>query len=87
MIKKMLKWPMQVVALTMLGLLLLLSGCGSSSKYDEFFPTRIVSIGDFLSYQGTPSNGYADKLTVNDLPSTIGSPNLPPATTSLLTPV
>jgi lysophospholipase L1-like esterase len=67
MIKKMLKWPMHVVALTTLGLLLLLSGCGSSSKYDEFFPTRIVSIGDFLSYQGTPSNGYSDKLTVNDL--------------------
>ncbi len=67
MIKKMSKWTMQVVALTTMGLLCLLAGCGSSSKYDEFFPNRIVSIGDFLSYQGTPVNAFNDKLTVNDM--------------------
>ena len=28
----------------------LLISCGSSKKYDEFMPTRIISIGDALSY-------------------------------------
>ena len=44
--------------------LVLLAACGSSSKYDEFIPTRIVSIGDQLSYIGT--NGY-DRFTVNNV--------------------
>lgn len=44
--------------------LVLLAACGSSSKYEEFIPTRIVSIGDQLSYIGT--NGY-DRFTVNNV--------------------
>ena len=62
----MLKWSKQVFFVTALSMFFSLSGCGSSSKYDEFFPTRIISIGDFLSYQGTQANAYNDKLTVND---------------------
>lgn len=48
--------------------LVLLAACGSSSKYEEFIPTRIVSIGDQLSYLGngalTPA--YSDRFTVNN---------------------
>lgn len=44
--------------------LVLLAACGSSSKFDEFIPTRIVSIGDQLSYIGT--SGY-DRFTVNNV--------------------
>jgi len=66
MMMKLLKWPTRGVAVSALSMLLALTGCGSSSKYDEFFPTRIVSAGDFLSYQGTLANAYNDKLTVND---------------------
>lgn len=44
--------------------LVLLAACGSSSKYDEFIPTRIVSVGDQLSYIGT--NGF-DRFTVNNV--------------------
>ena len=62
----MLKLSKQVFFVTALSMFFSLSGCGSSSKYDEFFPTRIISIGDFLSYQGTQANAYNDKLTVND---------------------
>lgn len=63
---KLLKWPSCSLWITAMSVMLTLTGCGSSSKYDEFFPTRIVSVGDFLSYQGTLANGYNDKLTVND---------------------
>ncbi len=66
MMMKLLKWPTSGIVIGALSLMLGLAGCGSSSKYDEFFPTRIVSVGDFLSYQGTLANGYNDKLTVND---------------------
>lgn len=49
----------------------LLAACGSGSKYDEFIPTRIVSVGDQLSYLGnsnlTPA--YSDRFTVNNLAS------------------
>jgi hypothetical protein len=48
-----------------LGLSLLLCACGASTKIDEFIPTRIVSVGDALSYQGTAANAYTDRLTVN----------------------
>ena len=41
----------------------LLISCGSSKKYDEFIPTRIVSAGDGLSYLGA-APGYANPLTV-----------------------
>lgn len=66
MMMKLLNGPRRGAAVLALSVLMALSGCGSSSKYDEFFPTRIVSAGDFLSYQGTLANGYNDKLTVND---------------------
>jgi outer membrane lipase/esterase len=49
-----------------LGLCALIASCGASTKIQEFFPTRIVSVGDFFSYPGTLANGYADQLTVND---------------------
>jgi len=52
--------------LAYLGLCALVASCGASSKVDEFFPSRIVAVGDFFSYQGTLSNAYADQLTVND---------------------
>ena len=47
----------------------LLAACGSSSKYDEFIPTRIVSVGDQLSYlgNGTLTPAYSDRFTVNNL--------------------
>jgi hypothetical protein len=48
-----------------LALTILICGCGASTKIDEFIPTRIVSVGDALSYQGTAANGYNDLLTVN----------------------
>jgi hypothetical protein len=41
----------------------LLVSCGSSKKYDEFIPTRIVSAGDGMSYLGT-SPTYVNTLTV-----------------------
>ncbi len=52
--------------LAYLGLCALVASCGSSVKVDEFFPARIVSVGDFLSYQGSLANAYANQLTVND---------------------
>jgi hypothetical protein len=52
--------------LAYLGLCALIASCGASTKIDEFFPSRIVSVGDFFSYQGTSANAYADQLTVND---------------------
>jgi hypothetical protein len=52
----------------------LLVSCGSSSKYDEFIPTRIVSAGDGMSYLTaapspavaplTPLGAYANMFTV-----------------------
>lgn len=49
----------------------LLAACGSSSKYDEFIPTRIISAGDQLSYlgNGTLTPAYSDRFTVNNLAS------------------
>ena len=41
----------------------LLISCGSSKKYDEFMPTRIVSAGDGMSYIGAATT-YANPLTV-----------------------
>lgn len=41
----------------------LLISCGSSKKYDEFIPTRIISAGDGMSYLGA-APGYANPLTV-----------------------
>ena len=52
--------------LAYLGLCALIASCGASTKIDEFFPSRIVVVGDFFSYQGTLANAYADQLTVND---------------------
>ena len=46
-------------------LITLLCGCGASSKIDEFMPTRIVSVGDELSYQGSAANAYGDRMSVN----------------------
>ena len=43
----------------------LLAACGSSSKFDEFMPTRIVSVGDHLSYLGT-TPAFGDRFTVNN---------------------
>ena len=49
----------------------LLAACGSSSKFDEFIPKRIVSVGDQLSYLGksTLTPPYSDRFTVNNLAS------------------
>lgn len=49
--------------------LVLLAACGSSSKFDEFIPTRIVSVGDQVSYLGDGSltPAYSDRFTVNNL--------------------
>ena len=45
-------------------------GCGSSKKYDEFMPTRILSIGDAMSYMDLSSAGqspnFPNVLTVSD---------------------
>ncbi len=41
----------------------LLVSCGSSKKYDEFIPTRIISAGDGMSYLGEATT-YANPLTV-----------------------
>ena len=41
----------------------LLISCGSSKKFDEFIPSRIVSAGDGMSYLGT-SSPYTNVLTV-----------------------
>jgi hypothetical protein len=48
---------------------MLLAACGSSSKFDEFIPTRIVSVGDQLSYLGNSAlvTPYSDRFTVNNL--------------------
>ncbi len=50
-------------------LLAVVAGCGSSKKYDEFMPTRILSIGDAMSYldlQSARAPNYANPLTVSD---------------------
>lgn len=57
------KWALPGIRLVAATALVLLAACGSSSKYDEFIPTRIISIGDQLSYLG---NGY-DRYTVNNV--------------------
>lgn len=57
-------WVRRGLRVAAASVLVLLAACGSSSKYDEFIPTRIVSIGDQLSYIGT--DGY-DRLTVNNV--------------------
>ena len=50
-------------------LLAVAAGCGSSKKYDEFMPTRILSIGDAVSYmdlRSTRAPNFANALTVSD---------------------
>ena len=51
----------------------LLVSCGSSSKYDEFIPTRIISAGDAMSFldanpvvslPAPALTAYANRLTV-----------------------
>jgi len=47
--------------------LVCLASCGSSSsKVDEFIPSRIVVIGDSYSYLGRSLNNYQDRITVNE---------------------
>jgi phospholipase/lecithinase/hemolysin len=58
------QWAHRGLCVLAASALVLMAACGSSSKYDEFIPTRIVSIGDQLSYIGT--NGY-DRFTVNNV--------------------
>ena len=57
--------------------LVLLAACGSSSKYEEFIPTRIVSVGDQLSYMGnsalTPA--FSDRFTINNTATDTGINN------------
>ena len=43
----------------------LLISCGSSKKYDEFAPSRIVAAGDGMSYLGV-APGYANPFTVKE---------------------
>ncbi|MDI9335804.1 MAG: hypothetical protein QM520_02055, partial [Gammaproteobacteria bacterium] len=45
----------------------LLASCGNSSKYQEFIPKRIVSIGDEISYFGGAQS--VNRFTVNLAPS------------------
>ncbi len=54
-------WAQRGLRLMAASALVLLAACGSSSKYDEFIPKRIVSIGDALSYIGDGT----DRYTVN----------------------
>ena len=51
----------------------LLMSCGSSKKYDEFMPTRILSIGDAMSYMSFSAGEATNTLTSVD-PAT-GKPN------------
>ncbi len=57
--------------------LVLLAACGSSSKFEEFIPTRIVSVGDQLSYLGnsalTPA--FSDRFTINNTATDTGVNN------------
>lgn len=55
-------WARRGLRAAVASALVLLAACGSSSKYDEFIPKRIVSIGDALSYIGTSGTG---RYTVN----------------------
>ncbi len=62
------QWASRAMTAAALGLL---AACGSSSKYDEFIPTRIVSVGDQVSYLGDASlsPAFSDRFTVNNLAS------------------
>lgn len=57
--------------------LVLLAACGSSSKYEEFIPTRIVSVGDQVSYLGNSalSPAYSDRFTINNTATDTGVNN------------
>ena len=44
----------------------LLASCGSSKKYQEFIPTRILSIGDAMSYMDFSSGSAVNSLTAVD---------------------
>lgn len=57
------EWAHRVLRVLAAFVLAVFTACGSSSKYDEFIPTRIISIGDQISYLG---NGY-DRFTVNNV--------------------
>jgi phospholipase/lecithinase/hemolysin len=62
-------WRLWLERMTAISAIALLAACGSSSKYDEFIPSRIVSVGDQVSYLGssTASPAYSDRFTVNNL--------------------
>ena len=44
----------------------LLASCGSSKKYEEFIPTRILSIGDAMSYMDLTGAAAVNSLTSID---------------------
>ena len=43
-----------------------LASCGSSKKYDEFMPTRILSVGDAMSYMDLSGAAAVNTLTAED---------------------
>jgi hypothetical protein len=55
-----------IKAVVVLLLSMLLVSCGSSKKYNEFIPTRILSVGDAMSYMSFDSSGAVNLLTAGD---------------------